>query len=166
MSRCQKLVDHRARLAGTSRPRIQDLQLTRLHCHVRALFPPKQPNFTHSLFAQITHLELFDYQPVVDQEAWLAMAKIPHLTHLAFSHINFRSLLLHLLQRYHSLRVLVVLLLREILENHGDFPELIKDPPFVMKRCNQAQDWQTGAHTVTTIGGELRNWLRSVNLVK
>jgi hypothetical protein len=131
-------------------PLIEDLPLTSLTCNLHHLFG-RAIDFTHRLFAQITHLKLFDWPSSVEPEIWHNLALIPHLTHLAFTHPTFITVCLTLLQTCPSLRVLVCVGLyqmQQVIDGHRDEEELVKDPRFVlMNHQNQTRDWQVAAHT-------------------
>ncbi|KAJ7503718.1 hypothetical protein B0H11DRAFT_1906136 [Mycena galericulata] len=61
------------------------LKLQRLHCNVENIFSTLNSiDFTHQLFANITHLQLFD--PPGDRELniCLDLVQIPNLTHLSY----------------------------------------------------------------------------------
>ncbi|KAJ7025834.1 hypothetical protein C8F04DRAFT_1238935 [Mycena alexandri] len=49
-------------------PFTRNLRLKRLHCGLTELFTSKEVDFTHPLFANITHLELIDSPEQFDQE--------------------------------------------------------------------------------------------------
>ncbi|KAJ6537758.1 hypothetical protein B0H19DRAFT_1180834 [Mycena capillaripes] len=64
---------------------LADLQCLRhLAIEVRPLFTPTEVDFTHSLFRNITHLELFDDSASLSNKAIDGLALMPHLTHIAF----------------------------------------------------------------------------------
>jgi hypothetical protein len=131
-------------------PLIKDLPLTSLTCNLHHLFG-RAIDFTHRLFAQITHLKLFDWPSSVEPEIWHNLALIPHLTHLAFTHPTFITVCLTLLQTCPSLRVLVcvgLFQMQKVIDGHRDEEELVKDPRFVlMNHQNQTRDWQVATHT-------------------
>ncbi|KAJ6574343.1 hypothetical protein B0H19DRAFT_1124268 [Mycena capillaripes] len=94
-------------------PLAEDLLLMRISCHLGWLFGGFAPiDFTHRLFARITHLELVDYAYPVDPRIWGNLTLVPHLTHLSFWEPVFVSFFPTFLRTCHSLRVLVVLDLR------------------------------------------------------
>ncbi|KAJ7842173.1 hypothetical protein B0H13DRAFT_2413911 [Mycena leptocephala] len=89
-------------------PLIWDLPLKRLYCSLEHIFGSQRKiDFTHRLFSQITHLEVFDYPSVVDPDIWCNLALLPRLTHLSFDHKVFRDVWPTLLRECPSLRVLV-----------------------------------------------------------
>ncbi|KAJ6564193.1 hypothetical protein B0H19DRAFT_1067783 [Mycena capillaripes] len=64
---------------------VKDLPLKRLHCHLGPFFgTAPQIDFTHRLFAGITHLQLLDARMDLYTETWFNLALIPHLTHISF----------------------------------------------------------------------------------
>ncbi|KAJ6463153.1 hypothetical protein C8R47DRAFT_1225270 [Mycena vitilis] len=62
-----------------------DMPLNRLHCRLNTLFEPKPTDFTHQLFASMTHLEVFDLP--VRYDVWATVTHLPCLTHLAFNDV-------------------------------------------------------------------------------
>ncbi|KAJ7710615.1 hypothetical protein B0H17DRAFT_1027434 [Mycena rosella] len=129
-------------------PLIQNLPLKRLHVHSTQLFASLSKNdFTHRVFAHITHLEIFDSYIItgIDLEVWSGISLIPNLSHLSFNDEEFLTLCTMLLRTCNSLRVLVLLDVDppDVLEQ----PELVKDHRFVCMGCSQhVKDWQMGAH--------------------
>ncbi|KAJ6574347.1 hypothetical protein B0H19DRAFT_1371449 [Mycena capillaripes] len=149
---------------GALFPLIEDLPLTRLSCNLQSLFgPPWKIDFTHGLFAKITHLEFSDYQHPVDANAWGNLALVPHLTHLSFYEPIFINIFHHLLRTCHSLRVLVMLerdWAMGVLNKHPQRAAMVKDPRFVMMYCyHRTRDWQMGV----LIG--IDYWSRAEDLV-
>ncbi|KAF8153514.1 hypothetical protein K438DRAFT_1863840 [Mycena galopus ATCC 62051] len=66
-------------------PLIEDLPLKRLYCFIDDLFgPERQMDFTHRIFVNMTHLEIFGATTVISPEMWTRLSLIPHLTHLGF----------------------------------------------------------------------------------
>ncbi|KAF7369467.1 hypothetical protein MVEN_00276400 [Mycena venus] len=132
---------------------IEDLPLKQLYCNVEDIFgPQRQIDFTHRLFANITHFEVFDgfVFKSVHPELWTGIALIPHLTHLGFNDEGLVDTWLTLLTSCKSLRVLVVLEpgLRTLIAGHPDEQILAKDPRFVAMGCEfETKDWRLGAHT-------------------
>ncbi|KAJ6452080.1 hypothetical protein C8R45DRAFT_86919 [Mycena sanguinolenta] len=126
-----------------------NLPLKRLHCMVGMLFRTSQLDFTHGIFSSITHLELFDnLADIINPEAWSTLPCIPHLTHLAFNDDNFLPICLALLPTWESLRVMMILLDREMdadfLANHNA-TGLAHDLRFVVSTCaSYLQDWIEG----------------------
>jgi len=124
---------------------IEDLQLSQLYCNLKCIFGSRRHiDFTHRLFAKITHLEIFghNFDPT-EREMYTELALLPHLTHLCFNDERFTDICLTLLKTCKSLRVLV------ILERTLNTPlEVAKDPRFVVMYCNwEAKDWRMGAHS-------------------
>ncbi|KAJ7670079.1 hypothetical protein DFH06DRAFT_1321096 [Mycena polygramma] len=133
-----------------------NVPLRRLHCSLRALFGYESIDFTHKMFASITHLELFDVPQDIglqmDENVWMELTHLPRLTHLAFNDEQYIPTCFSLLRVWTSLRVLVVLLYRtdgrgpEMLHDAG-VPELAHDPRFIIMRCPEyLEDWVMGAY--------------------
>ncbi|KAJ7834217.1 hypothetical protein B0H14DRAFT_3142393 [Mycena olivaceomarginata] len=133
---------------------VEHLPLRELYCHVGHHFgPQRQIDFTHQLFAKITHLEVYDASEDVsaDPERWKQLSLIPHLTHLGLNNAGLIDAWLALLRTCKSLRVLVVLdpggrpLLRTVIDEHR---ELVKDPRLVLVDPGELSslDWRNGAH--------------------
>ncbi|KAJ7136372.1 hypothetical protein C8R43DRAFT_1132526 [Mycena crocata] len=126
-----------------------ELPLSRLHCNIATLFRPltslPQIDFTHPVFAHITHLEITDS---FFGETWMGLALVPNLTHLAFSRMHSIGLWLPLLRVCTSLRALVVLTSsHNRLVGHQDEQKLAMDPRFVVMEIQYlVADWQVGAH--------------------
>ncbi|KAJ6564383.1 hypothetical protein B0H19DRAFT_1140923 [Mycena capillaripes] len=133
-------------------PRLDHLQLKRLHCTLESIFDSDMAfTFNHSLFARITHLEIFDAPNAVEPQIWCGLAHIPHLSHLAFNSTDFISICRSLLRTCESLRLLCIILSRrpDDIGNAGDraLSELKEDPRFVMMACYPyIEDWIDGAH--------------------
>ncbi|KAJ7761783.1 hypothetical protein B0H16DRAFT_1719427 [Mycena metata] len=66
---------------------------------------PPRVNWGHSMFSQLTHLEVQD-EPT-DSAMWGGLCQLPCLSHLCFFHINY-SLVDHILSKCDTLRVLAV----------------------------------------------------------
>ncbi|KAJ7181369.1 hypothetical protein C8R43DRAFT_1229293 [Mycena crocata] len=122
---------------------IGSLHLKRLHCGLGRLYGyERQSNFTHPLFAHITHLEILD--KITQTDIWLGLSAIPYLTHLAFNNVDSAPFLLKFFHGCPSLRALIVL----NLQVDADMSQLAEDPRFVVMECLEyAVDWQMGAHT-------------------
>jgi hypothetical protein len=82
-----------------------NLPLKRLHCFLDALAPT---DFTHTSFASITHLEIFDIASDLAPRNWSLLMRLPHLTHLAFNSANHLQTCLEFLPTWDTLRALVV----------------------------------------------------------
>ncbi|KAJ7739500.1 hypothetical protein B0H14DRAFT_2990824 [Mycena olivaceomarginata] len=130
---------------------VEDLPLKRLYCDLRYLFGiQRQIDFSHRLFTQITHLEVFGGLLSGPEERWKQLAHIPHLTHLSFSHEYSVAGFLTILRTCTLLRVLIV---REssnwictAIERSPDGAEIIRDPRFVkLGRREPELDWRRGA---------------------
>ncbi|KAJ6463121.1 hypothetical protein C8R47DRAFT_1225246 [Mycena vitilis] len=78
------------------------MPLRRLHCPLGALFGYESIDFTFGMFASITHLELFDVPEDIgldiDENVWMELANLPHLTHLAFNDEQYIRICLSLLR--------------------------------------------------------------------
>ncbi|KAJ6481193.1 hypothetical protein DFH09DRAFT_1378859 [Mycena vulgaris] len=129
---------------------IEGLFLKHLYCYLHEIFGSHlKIDFTHPIFAQITHLRILDswFPDGIDLEIWGGLALIPHLTHLCFDDKAFLPLCLTLLHTCISLRVLVVLDASLVVHLEepplvNDKPALLKDPRFVFMSCARyAQDW-------------------------
>jgi len=120
---------------------IEDLPLKQLYCTAEDVFGPlPQIDFTHRVFATITHFEVFD--DAIEREIWSGLALLPSLTHLCFNYDGPVDVWLDLLATCKSLRVLVVL------DRSLAHSELAKDPRFVAMGCAlETKDWRMGAHT-------------------
>ncbi|KAJ7480449.1 hypothetical protein B0H11DRAFT_2223805 [Mycena galericulata] len=115
--------------------------------------------FTHPVFSQITHLELF--HPAQNPD-WSGLALLPCLTHLAFDGLGPLPQYLQILQKCTSLHMLVVLLSSPS-QLGADFEAhtaLISDPRFVVMTlmCYFA-DWQVAIHT------ELDFWMHAADFI-
>ncbi|KAJ7670109.1 hypothetical protein DFH06DRAFT_161053 [Mycena polygramma] len=130
---------------------VQDLPLRRLYCNIRYLFGgPLRIDFTHRLFAQITHLEIFDAVRLGPrmQAIWQQIPLIPHLSHLSFHREGFIPVCAAALRSCPSLRVLVVFQSHAafLIDRHNDRERFETDPRFVMMDCAlRVLDWQVGA---------------------
>ncbi|KAJ7185343.1 hypothetical protein C8R46DRAFT_376950 [Mycena filopes] len=96
-------------------PRIPEalgrLSLQRVSLHIKALFPPslERVDFSHSMFAHITHLDLCDYDDG-PWERWSGLTTLAHLTHLSFRRSHFRlEVCAFALAKCVSLRALVLI---------------------------------------------------------
>ncbi|KAJ7670067.1 hypothetical protein DFH06DRAFT_1179928 [Mycena polygramma] len=127
------------------------LPLKRLHSWLSALFGAGHPDFTHRMFASITHLEIFDTAVDIDKRVWSALTLLPSLTHLVVHNDDeYLPMGFSLLRPLTSLRVIVLLLERADWEvgvpDFCDVPELAQDPRFVIIRCPmQLDEWILGA---------------------
>ncbi|KAJ7670096.1 hypothetical protein DFH06DRAFT_1125492 [Mycena polygramma] len=148
-------------------PILAQLPLTRLCCNVQFLFGPRsQIDFTHQLFAQITHIEVFDKPRtrVDGLKSWSNLALVPHLTHVSFVDPSFISVSPALLCASNSLRAVVVMAHRwaaqPLIDSQPDGEKLLKDPRFVvMDYIDMQLDWQVGAH------GRMDYWWRANDFI-
>ncbi|KAJ6610646.1 hypothetical protein B0H10DRAFT_2224807 [Mycena sp. CBHHK59/15] len=140
------------------------LLLQRLSVNLDDLFPGSVwTDFAYPLFAQITHLHLFDWRSR-EWDGWSGLARIPRLTHLSFSKIGIadcvcRGALLHC----KALEVFAILYSSRFdLDDRGpDHAALATDPRLVLLVVrNYWIEWGTGAR-----GGE-DYWVRADALVK
>ncbi|KAJ7461112.1 hypothetical protein FB451DRAFT_1181462 [Mycena latifolia] len=118
------------------------------------LFRPQlKRNFTHGIFAQITHLALFDSLRPVDLATWSELTLIPHLSPLSCISESFLPLCGTVLRTCNSLPTLVVLNihLASKLDTSPLVLEktvLVRDHRLVFMNCVYCvKDWQKGAHT-------------------
>jgi hypothetical protein len=135
----------------TALPALTGLALKRLYCNLDGLFGSQEKiDFTHGLFAHLTHLDLF-YLGTILPNTLSGLALIPHLSHLSFQDDDYRShpsAPLTLLQTCSALRVLVSLILRKGEHERVDDTNILTYPRFVrMVRLSYAADWQIGVHT-------------------
>ncbi|KAJ7177074.1 hypothetical protein C8R46DRAFT_1078109, partial [Mycena filopes] len=140
-------------------PLMSSLRLKRLHCGLSDLLSSTATDFTHPLFANLTHLEVMDSPDQLQSELdkWAGIAQIPNLTHLAFNDMDFLPLWAIFLDRCPSLRLLASIVsgwarawakATEELADHPDGVTLMKDPRFLLIQCKEFErDWQMGAHT-------------------
>ncbi|KAJ6542550.1 hypothetical protein B0H10DRAFT_1970496 [Mycena sp. CBHHK59/15] len=124
------------------------LQLQRLTVAFNLLFPAL--DFAHPLFAQITHLDVYDND---GWETWSNVSQIPRLTHLSFHESQIPNPVCQgALTHCKALEVLVIVCSTQyILDNDApDRAALAPDPRFVMLVVvDPLVDWETGAR-----GGE------------
>ncbi|KAF7358397.1 hypothetical protein MVEN_00889800 [Mycena venus] len=144
-------------------PQISVFPLKRLTCNLMVLFGPERPmDFTYRLFSRLTHLEILDSMlfnasdTEVDPKMLLDLAVIPHLSHLAFAHVEdfsdvgFIDFFLPLLRGCKSLRLLIVFdpYVHILIPRHKDKEELVRDERFVvMENKFYTKEWILGAHT-------------------
>ncbi|KAJ7624416.1 hypothetical protein FB45DRAFT_82810 [Roridomyces roridus] len=137
-------------------------RLKQLHCNIRGLFPQGQKaDFTHPIFAHLTHLDLFDIF-----SDWLlrGLPLILNLTHLAFHDKALVFQLPRLLRECKVLRVVVYRILWEgfvAREVHPELDELWEDPRFVQMESNERiKDWHMGALTGVDFWSQADNFTR------
>ncbi|KAJ7938442.1 hypothetical protein B0H13DRAFT_2648817 [Mycena leptocephala] len=158
-----------SRQLASSLSAIGSLPLKRLYCHLTKLFGSAvQIDFTHRIFSQITHLQLFDYVDSVD--IWSGLALIPHLTHIAlFPGSYFIPLCLQLLNTCTSLRVIVIIEVVHGVPHDVRLQQLAEDDRFVCIRAvlmGFEANWYVGAHTGTISGREQKISFPSGDLAK
>ncbi|KAF8199370.1 hypothetical protein K438DRAFT_2016119 [Mycena galopus ATCC 62051] len=128
------------------------LPLQRISFNTTQLFPdPARRDFTHPLFARVTHLDICDLN-IENWTAWSGLAQIPHLTHLAF-HENFahppaNRVYRGALDHCPALEVLAISSYSRTLLSNWDFTrqECRDDPRFVMILVRDTMaDWVKGA---------------------
>ncbi|KAJ7670012.1 hypothetical protein DFH06DRAFT_1468718 [Mycena polygramma] len=126
-----------------------DMPFKRLHCRLNTLFEPQPIDFTHQLFASMTHLEVFDLSARLVVDVWAALTHLPHLTHLAFNDDHYLPVCSALLRTWTSLQVLALMLYNRAqmdTERWKDWD--VVDVRFVAMVCDEAvEDWIAGAHT-------------------
>ncbi|KAF7313039.1 hypothetical protein MKEN_00988900 [Mycena kentingensis (nom. inval.)] len=160
-------------------------RLTKLHCPLIELIrrgpaPLGEDFATHSMFANITHLELFDHpfptrmRPVPPEvhPGWTALSQLPQLTHLAVMEFEDSQIYVHILHVCRArLRILVVSILHSF--NHPTrhpldalpplHPGLAEDPRFVVMSLRHFyEDWQRGA----LAAGRANFWTRADELAE
>ncbi|KAF8185832.1 hypothetical protein K438DRAFT_1973677 [Mycena galopus ATCC 62051] len=153
---------------STLPPFPSSMPLRRLYTKLERLFPLTGVDFTHSLFAQLTHLELMD-GPLGGQREWAhwrGIAPIPNLTHLAFLMDHSVTVFQGALAACPTLRVLVYLYYANPVDPGDDpdladvFESLARDTRFVcVPAPNFIRDWEIGAR-----GGE-DFWVRAETFI-
>lgn len=133
---------------------VDHLRLGRLHCYVGHLFgSPENIDFTHQLFAHLTHLDLFDtchIENEINRQIWAGLALIPQLTHLSYDDVEFLYMSMEILETCRKLRVLLMAGFCPLEEHPIVYEELRYDPRFVMigrNRRKPVTEWQLGNHT-------------------
>ncbi|KAJ6497921.1 hypothetical protein DFH09DRAFT_336664 [Mycena vulgaris] len=119
--------------------------LTRLAVELDDLFGAFPCDFTHSVFAHITHLEVYGAKRMDEISNGLAL--IPHLTHLAFTFLDLILKADQILQSCPRLQCLVFPVLHE---DWGKHPQCVviaaEDPRFVVTvRSPWREDWLCGS---------------------
>ncbi|KAJ7670760.1 hypothetical protein DFH06DRAFT_141753 [Mycena polygramma] len=142
--------------------RLSVLRLERLSVVLQLLFPPPcARDFTHSLFAAITHLDVWTPMSTQrDWEHWSGLPQIPHLSHLSFhdspniSNVLCQAALTHCI----SLKVLVIV----ATDSHLDRSEVAAgDPRLVVVYVSDfLGEWASGAQ------GGVDYWVRAEQLVE
>ncbi|KAJ7493075.1 hypothetical protein B0H11DRAFT_2007099, partial [Mycena galericulata] len=134
-------------------PGLDTMPLTHLYCSLKDISIPHYPRFAHPLFANITHLELFNIDNE-DEELRKRLALLPQLTHLADDTSSLWPCK-QLLEECKSLRVLICL---RSPSRRPDQP--VEDPRFVMMLVERyIAGWQRG----TLTGRDF--WTRAEELV-
>ncbi|KAJ7263435.1 hypothetical protein C8J57DRAFT_1629477 [Mycena rebaudengoi] len=123
------------------------------------------PDFSHSLFSSVTHLELMDDDiSRYNDECWKSLASLPCLTHLAFNYyssVPTRSLHM-LLEECKSLQVLILIVEYDNFFDDIDNPVSAyptRDVRFVVAAYGDdyLEDWIRGAW------GQADVWVRADN---
>ncbi|KAJ7863129.1 hypothetical protein B0H14DRAFT_3862997 [Mycena olivaceomarginata] len=138
--------------------------------NLKTCFSPHPVDFTHALFAQITHLDLLDEVHGRWDTRWAGLAHIPHLTHLAFDlspsrTSNWEDVLHAALMHCSALQVLALMWspwLRDEMRHNRDEIRMLaqRDPRFVIVLLtSHTHDWETGAR------GGIDSWNRAEELV-
>ncbi|KAJ7670759.1 hypothetical protein DFH06DRAFT_1320679 [Mycena polygramma] len=127
----------------THLPRLKALPLRRLSVMLQLLFPTER-NFTHPLFANLTHLDI--WTPTTDHnwEHWSGLALIPRLSHLSFHDSDniTNTLCQRALNHCKLLEVLVII----ALESHIDRADTADhDARLVIYVSDFLGDWAKGA---------------------
>ncbi|KAJ7155227.1 hypothetical protein C8R46DRAFT_1356454 [Mycena filopes] len=144
---------------------IAQMPLQRLATDVNQLFPGVTLNSRHSIFAALTHLDLFQL-PISDNWA-VELCSLPRLTHLSFNHSELTDFtpwteIAHILENCARLEVLVLIFGTE--ENRTDFGEcegFAADPRSVtLVDADYLEDWETGA------GGGEDYWVRAERFIQ
>lgn len=124
--------------------------LQKLNASLSLIFSYRAVDITHSMFRNITHLEIFDSY-FDDVSMWTRVSLVPHLTHLAF---NFPDILIAcpgILQACPKLQYLVFLPTPALsdITTHAKQCELLReDIRFVAMMCRQFEaDWKMGAYS-------------------
>jgi hypothetical protein len=121
--------------------------LTRLGISLRRLFGDLPIDFTHMLYTNITHLEIFDHEAAQIPEG---LSLIPNLTHCAFNYKACLDPTQHILQTCPKLQYLsFVVSLKELEDLHDQIERcavLADDLRFVVAiRPRFHEDWLLGA---------------------
>ncbi|KAJ6482770.1 hypothetical protein C8R45DRAFT_932363 [Mycena sanguinolenta] len=137
-----------------------DRPIKRLHGCLQVIFGSSKStaiDFTHSVFASLTHLEIFDIpgdipRDGIDMTAWIALSHLPHLTHLAFDDEEYLPVGGALLPTWQHLKVFIILFPQKCLHTElfaqYNVPELADEPRLVLMVCSEyLEDWIKGAHT-------------------
>jgi hypothetical protein len=130
-------------------PALEIPPLKHLYCFLEDLYKliPFE-SFSHPLFTNITHLELFDgnFHPHKNENSteWTGLIALPHLTHLALTNAELMPLCVSILERYKSLSALLL-----IADEPTDPPTVLDilaaDPRFVITPMGDyLNDWQRG----------------------
>ncbi|KAJ7160589.1 hypothetical protein C8R43DRAFT_993381 [Mycena crocata] len=142
--------------AWTLPPVVADLPLQRLTADLETVFPGKV-DFTHGLFSQITHLDIF---LTILSEEWIAgLGELPRLTHLSLESGEEHAVLFPGILA--SCSHLEVLLIRWSLDYpEEDFSGFQDDPRAVLVCVSEyLRDWILGA-----TGGE-DYWIRAERFI-
>ncbi|KAF8208936.1 hypothetical protein K438DRAFT_1813164 [Mycena galopus ATCC 62051] len=149
---------------------LAEIPLTRLCLSAENLFAPRRADFTHALFAQITHLDLLDEVCGPWDPRWTSLARMQRLTHLAFDlsmskQRDWESVLHGALAHCPALQVLALMwspwLRDEMRENRAEIRRLAEDDPrfVIVLQTSHPHDWETGAR------GGIDAWSRAEDLV-
>ncbi|KAJ7155230.1 hypothetical protein C8R46DRAFT_1227175 [Mycena filopes] len=144
---------------------IAQMRLVRLAADVNKLFPGVGLDSRHSIFAALTHLDLFQ---LPTSENWAAeLCSLPRLTHLSFNHndlMEFAPLpeIAYILAHCAHLEVLVLIFgTEENRTNFGDCHGFADDPRSVtLVDADYLDDWETGA------GGGEDYWARAERFIQ
>ncbi|KAJ6471659.1 hypothetical protein C8R47DRAFT_1222189 [Mycena vitilis] len=129
---------------STHLPRLEALPLRRLSVMLQLLFPTGR-NFTHPLFTNLTHLDI--WTPTTDRgwEHWSGLALIPHLSHLSFHESeNITNMLCQRVLNHCRLLEVLVIIAQDFHMDRQDVAE--RDARLVVIYVpNFLGDWARGA---------------------
>ncbi|KAJ6508799.1 hypothetical protein C8R45DRAFT_454433 [Mycena sanguinolenta] len=146
------------------------MSLTRLCISAKNLFAPDPVDFTHALFAHVTHLDLLDEVGDPWDPRWAGLALIPRLTHLAFDiteSLLWEGVIYGALKHCPKLQALALMWspwLRDTMRMHEQEEKVGRvadsDPRFVIVlQTSYTHDWESGAR------GGIDAWNRAEELV-
>ncbi|KAF7346316.1 hypothetical protein MSAN_01859200 [Mycena sanguinolenta] len=148
------------------------MPLTRLCVSAKNLFAPGPVDFTHALFAHVTHLDLLDEVRGSWDTRWAGLALIPRLTHLAFEismsgSWGWENVIYGALKHCPKLQVLALMWspwLRDTMRQNQYEDKIGRladsDPRFVIVlQASYTHDWEAGAR------GGIDAWSRAEQLV-
>jgi len=165
LTACRGLTD----LAATSElathaDTLARMRLQHLTLHLDGLFvPPKRVEFSHPIFAHLTHLEVLGYESRRTQGEWAGLALLPCLTHFAFNDVEACYELRPVLQACEQLRCVVLHgggTVDDEEDEHIRKSGMAEDPRFVLvHQQNFFTDWQRGAAGLDTFWDVAENFI-------